>query len=165
VLAPHALAAARRIKELKERARRAGIPAIYVNDNFGRWRSDFKNLVDHVIADETRGRDIAMMLQPEDDDYFVLKPKHSGFYSTSLNLLLQHLGCDTLILCGWAADICVLFTATDAHMREYELVIPRDCVASEDADENERALDLIGRVHEANITVSIELNLDELLHP
>src|SRR5207247_3704918 len=101
-----------------QRAKLSGIPAIYVNDNFGKWRSDFKNLVAHVIDDQTRGRAIAELLRPEDDDYFVLKPKHSGFFSTSLGLLLRRLGSETLILAGWAGDICILFTASDAHMRD-----------------------------------------------
>jgi nicotinamidase-related amidase len=134
-----------------------------VNDNFGKWRSDFKKLIAHVVDDETRGRQIAELLKPDDDDYFVLKPKHSGFYSTSLDLLLRHLGSETLILVGWAGDICVLFTASDAHMREYELIVPRDCVASEDPYENERVLELMQRVHEANISPSTDVNLHELI--
>lgn len=163
LLEQYALPAARRIKELKRRARLAGIPAIYVNDNFGRWRSDFKNLVDHVIKDQTRGEPIARLLQPADDDYFVLKPKHSGFFSTSLELLLTHLGSETLILVGWAGDICVFFTASDAHMREYELIIPADCIASEDAHQNERVLELMQRIHEADISPSTELDLNALI--
>jgi nicotinamidase-related amidase len=163
LLEPHALAAAPKIKELKQQAKLAGIPVIYVNDNFGRWRSDFKKLIAHVIDDETRGRKIAELLKPDDDDYFVLKLKHSGFFSTSLDLLLRHLGSKTLILVGWAGDICVLFTASDAHMREYNLIVPRDCVASQDPDENERVLKLMRRVHEANISPSTDVNLHELI--
>jgi nicotinamidase-related amidase len=159
LLAEHALCAAARIKALKQRAKLDGIPTIYVNDNFGKWRSDFKKLVAHVIDDQTRGQAIAELLRPEDDDYFVLKPKHSGFFSTSLDLLLRRLGSETLILVGWAADICILFTASDAHMREYELVVPSDCVASQDPDENERVLKLMQRVNEANISPSSELEL------
>lgn len=164
LLAPQALRAAQKIKELKRRAKLAGIPAIYVNDNFGKWRSDFKTLVAHVIDDGTRGREIAELLRPEDDDYFVLKPKHSGFFSTSLDLLLRRLGSETLILVGWTGDICILFTASDAHMREYELVIPADCVASQDPDENERVLKLMQKVNEANISPSTELDLKNLLN-
>ena len=164
LLAPHALRAAQKIKELKRRAKLAGIPAIYVNDNFGKWRSDFKKLVVHVVDDQTRGREIAGLLRPEDDDYFVLKPKHSGFFFTSLDLLLRRLGSETLILVGWAGDICILFTASDAHMREYELVIPADCVASQDPEENERVLELMQRVNEANISPSTELDLKNLLN-
>jgi len=101
-LARYALPAAKKIAALKQRASLAGIPTIYVNDNFGKWRSDFKKLVAHVIDDQTRGASIAELLRPQAEDYFVLKPKHSGFYSTSLDLLLTHLGTGTVILAGWA---------------------------------------------------------------
>ena len=78
-LLPHALPAAKVIGEFKKRCANAGIPAIYVNDNFGKWRSDFKKLVSHCVDDNTRGREIVELLEPAPDDYFVLKPKHSGF--------------------------------------------------------------------------------------
>src|SRR6185503_10597113 len=130
-----ALPAARQIAALKERATSAGVSSIYVNDNFGKWRSDFRALIAHCIDDDTRGRPIVELLKPNDRDYFVLKPKHSGFYSTTLYLLLQHLGARTLILTGFSADICVLFTAADAYLRDYHLIIPSDCVASQNNDE------------------------------
>jgi nicotinamidase-related amidase len=88
-LLPHALAAADATAALTRRARAAGVPVIYVNDNFGRWRSDFTAVVDHCLHDGCRGRPLAERLRPGDDDYFVLKPKHSGFYSTVLDLLLK----------------------------------------------------------------------------
>jgi len=128
-LLPRALRAARAIARLKQRARRAGVPVIYVNDNFGRWRSDFRSVIAHVM--ESPGKPIAELLHPDDEDYFVLKPKHSGFQHTSLSVLLSHLGTRTLVLTGVAAEFCVLFTAHDAYMREYRLVVPRDCIASE----------------------------------
>jgi len=159
LLAEPAEAAAKRIASLKERARESGIPAIYVNDNFGKWRSDFKKLVTHVIEDDTRGRAIAELLRPDADDYFVLKPKQSGFYSTSLDILLKHLGAETLILTGWAGDICVLFTASDAHMRDYRLIIPYDCVVSQDEKVNQLSLEHMQRVLEADIGLSTELSL------
>ena len=115
---------AERIAELKDRSKKAGIPVLYVNDNFGRWRSDFKGQVEHCLKSEAKGRDIVELLQPDDDDYFVLKPKHSGFYASSLEVLLGFLGSRTLILTGVAGNICVLFTANDAYMRDYKLVVP-----------------------------------------
>jgi len=154
----HALPAARRIAGLKKRAQAAGIPAIYVNDNFGKWRSDFRTLVSHCTEDDTRGRAIAELLKPHSEDYFVLKPKQSGFYSTTLDLLLQHLGARRLIITGFAADICVLLTAGDAHLRDYQLVIPCDCVASRDECENERVLQYMERVFEADIRMSTEID-------
>jgi nicotinamidase-related amidase len=139
-LLEHALPMARAIAELKRRTAALGIPAIYVNDNFGRWQSDFTKLVEHCRRDDVRGRPIAELLEPAPDDYFVLKPKHSGFYSTALDLLLDYLKVRTLILTGMAGNICVLFTANDAFLRDFHLVVPRDCVASNTVEENDLAL-------------------------
>jgi nicotinamidase-related amidase len=152
-----ALPVAKRIAALKQQTSQAGIPTIYVNDNFGKWRSDFRALVAHCIDDDTRGRPIAELLKPDDHDYFVLKPKQSGFYSTTLDLLLQHLGARTLILTGFTGDICVLFTAIDAHLRDYHLLIPKDCVAAQDEQENERVLNYMERVLEADLRSSAEI--------
>jgi nicotinamidase-related amidase len=154
----HALPAAKKIASLKARAREAGIPTIYVNDNFGKWRSDLHKLVSHCIDDDTRGRPIAELLKPTDEDYFVLKPKQSGFYSTTLDLLLQYLGAQTLILAGFATDICVLLTASDAHLRDYHLLVPGDCAAAQDEREHERALKYMQRVLNADIGSSYEIN-------
>ena len=158
----HALPAAKQIAALKQGCKRAGIPAVYVNDNFGKWRSDFKKMVSHCLNDNTRGQQVVELLKPEGDDYFVLKPKHSGFFSTTLDLLLEHLGARTLILTGFTGDICILFTANDAFMRDYRLVIPSDCVVSENERENQRALEFMQRVLEADISASREIDLGKL---
>src|SRR5436190_17271382 len=94
-LLEYALPMARQIGDLKRRFKAEGIPVIYVNDNFGRWRSDFKRIVRHCLDDDVRGKPIAELLAPDEDDYFVLKPKHSGFFRSSLDLLLIHLGAHT----------------------------------------------------------------------
>ena len=161
-LLAHALPMAERIRELKRRCKQAGIPVLYVNDNFGRWQSDFNRILTHCLEDDVLGRPIAERLRPDPDDYFVLKPKHSGFFSTTLEVLLEHLGARTLILTGMAADICVLFTANDAYMRDYELVVPADCVASNEAKENEHALAKIERLLKADVAPSTELDLAAL---
>jgi nicotinamidase-related amidase len=162
-LLKHALPMARRLVALKSRARQYGIPCIYVNDNFGRWQSDFQKLIHHCLEEQVLGRALATILQPDDEDYFVLKPKHSGFYSTTLDLLLRALGVQKLILTGIAGNICVLFTANDAYMRDYALVIPADCVASNTIAENKSALQLMQKVLKADITPSTELDLQHLL--
>lgn len=136
----HALPAARRIVGVKRRARRAGVPVIYVNDNFGRWRSDFRHQVEHCLREKCLGLPLARLLAPDEEDYFVLKPKHSGFYSTTLDLLLQSLSVRRIILAGFAGDICVLYTANDAYMRGYEVVVASDGIASEDPRSNRQAL-------------------------
>jgi nicotinamidase-related amidase len=154
-----ALPAARQIAALKERCAIHSIPAIYVNDNFGKWRSDFRNLISHCIEDDTRGRPIVELLKPTKEDYFVLKPKLSAFFSTTLELLLKHLGARTLILCGYAGDMCVVATAMDAYLRDYRLIIPNDCVVSQDAKENEQILKYMERVLKADIRPSPEIDL------
>jgi len=159
----YALPMARRIAALKERARRAGIPAIYANDNFGRWRSDFHAQVEHCLRDGVRGRPVVELLRPDQDDYFVLKPKHSGFFSTTLDILLDYLGVKAVILTGVAANICVLFTAHDAYLRDFHLVVPGDCVASNTEEENRTALEQMAKVLKADTRPSTELDLDALI--
>ena len=150
---------ARKILRLKERAKRAGVPVIYVNDNFGRWQSDFRRQVQHCLRENSRGHEIVSLLQPEEDDYFVLKPKHSGFFSTTLETLLRYLGSTKLIITGIAGNFCVLFTANDAYMRDYELVIPSDCTASNSAEENREALVLMRKFLKADTRPSAKVRL------
>jgi nicotinamidase-related amidase len=152
-----ALPAARRLAAFKKRLRKHRIPAIYVNDNFGRWRSDFRAQVDRCLGEDCPGAQVARLLVPAEDDYFVLKPKHSAFYSTSLEVLLHYLGAKKVIVTGFAGDICVLFTANDAYMRDYELIVPADCIASETAAANRRACHHMQRFLRADIRPSRSL--------
>jgi nicotinamidase-related amidase len=158
----HALPMADHIAALKRRARQAHIPAVYVNDNFGRWQSDLRALIEHCLEDGVRGEPVVQRLRPEPDDYFVLKPKHSGFYSTVLDVLLKYLEVRTVILTGMAANICILFTANDAYMRDYHLVVPADCVASNTVEENAHALRQMERILKADVTPSEGIDLDGL---
>lgn len=153
-----ALPAGRNIAALKRRAKDAGIPTIYVNDNFGRWQSDFKKIVAHC-REESRGKPFVELLLPDEDDYFVLKPKNSGFYSTTLDLVLIHLGAQNLILTGIQGNNCVLFTANDAYMRDYKLFVPSDCTVSNTEDENRHALKQMENVLKADISIAEELDL------
>lgn len=161
-LLPHALKAAEAIGTLKRRCKAAGVPVLYVNDNFGRWQSDFSKIVSHCCEEDVRGRPIAEQLAPDKDDFFVLKPKHSGFYSTTLDTLLRYLGAKTLILVGFTGDNCVLFTASDAYVRDFDLLIPSDCVASMDPGENAHALKHMRRVLKADTRPSAEIDLRAL---
>jgi nicotinamidase-related amidase len=158
----HALPMAECLARLKKRCKEAGVPVIYVNDNFGKWQSDFKKILAHCLESDVRGRPLAKLLRPEDDDYFVLKPKHSGFFSTTLDILLNYLGVKSLILTGLTGDICVLFTAHDAYMRDFNLIIPSDCVASNDSEENRYSLEKMARLMDADVRPSTEINLEEL---
>ena len=150
-------ALADKIARLKRRARVAKVPVIYVNDNFGRWRSDFRALIEHCHKGKTRL--LIEQLYPEQADYFVLKPKHSGFFSSTLETLLRYLGVRRLIITGIAGNFCVLFTANDAYMRDYELSIPSDCVISNTAKENKEALQLMKRYLKADTRHSQRISL------
>jgi len=161
-LFPQALAAAKATAALRRRAKQAGVPVIYCNDNFGKWRSDFRSLLEHVLDDDVRGRPIAELLAPDEHDYFVLKPKHSGFHSTSLDVLLAHLGASTLILTGIAGNFCVLFTAHDAYMRDFQLLVPGDCTASEEDADNRHALEHMANACKADTGVSAGIDFAKL---
>jgi nicotinamidase-related amidase len=157
-----ALAMAKRLAKLASRARASGVPVVYVNDNFGRWRSDFHAQVDHCLRDGVRGEPLVRLLMPSSEDYFVLKPKHSGFFSTTLDTLLGYLGARKLILTGIAGNMCVMYTANDAYMRDYRLFVPEDCTVSNTEEENRFALDHIRRLLKADTSPSSELDLQRL---
>ena len=129
-----------RLAAFKRRAAKAGVPIVYVNDNFGQWRSDFRRTVAHCCSRGSPGRAVSRRLKPTAQDYFVLKPKHSGFYDTTLETLLSDLGITRVIVTGIAGNICVLFTANDAYMRGLRIYAPVDCIVSNTADDNEHAL-------------------------
>ena len=158
-LLENALPIAGRIRELKARARSLGIPAIYVNDNFGRWQSDFSQLLQHCLDPGVRGRPFVEELAPEQHDYFVLKPKHSAFYQTPLEILLKHLGARRLILTGLSTNSCVMFTAHDAFMRDLKLYVPPDCVATYSRDEQDYAIGQIKSILKADVSFSSDLDL------
>ena len=162
-LLKQALPMAKRIAALKRKAKAAGVPIIYVNDNFGHWRSDLKKQISHCLMDAVRGEPIARLLVPDHSDYFVLKPKSSGFFGTTLHTLLQHLGVKTLILTGLAADVCILFTAHDAHLRDYEIIVPSDCVASNTLRETKMALANMQKSAHAETFSSSKIDFGQLL--
>jgi nicotinamidase-related amidase len=161
-LAEAANRAAPKILALRNRAREAGVPVVYVNDNFGRWRSDFRKTVEACSRPEHAGHRVTALLVPGEDDYFVLKPRHSAFYCTALELLLSNLGAKTLVLTGFATNICVLYTAHDAHMRGFEVVVPADCTASNDERLTRQALEQMELVTQASCPDSSELDFAAL---
>jgi nicotinamidase-related amidase len=145
------------LARLKRRATAAGVPTIYINDNFGQWRSDFRRTVAHCTARSSPGHRVSRRLRPTARDYFVLKPKHSGFFDTTLDTLLETLGTRRVILTGMAGNICVLFTANDAYMREYKILAPADCIVSNTAADNDHTLRQIKTVLKGNVAVSTRL--------
>jgi nicotinamidase-related amidase len=142
---------------LKRKAAAAGVPCIYINDNFGQWRSDFRQTVAHCTSRSSPGRRVSRRLRPSRKDYFVLKPKHSGFFDTTLDTLLEALRIRRVILTGIAGNICVLFTANDAHMRDLKVYAPADCIVSNTVADNEHALRQIQTVMKGHVAPSIQL--------
>jgi nicotinamidase-related amidase len=159
----NALPAAKKLAQLRRRAKEAGVPVIYVNDNFGKWRSDFRQQLGHVLEDGVRGEPIAKLLRPDEQDYFVLKAKHSGFYHTQLDLLIEYLQVRTVILAGFATDMCVLFTASDAYLRDIEIIVPADCSAAASMQDHENALEHMTRVLHVKTPDSDEIDFSELV--
>lgn len=148
---------AMRVAALKRRAIAAGVPIIYVNDNFGQWRSDFRRTVSHCTARSSPGHRVSRRLRPTTKDYFVLKPKHSGFFDTTLDTLLKTLKIRRVILAGIAGNICVLFTANDAYMRDLQLYVPADCIVSNTAADNDYALQQVALVMKGTVAPSTQL--------
>jgi nicotinamidase-related amidase len=158
----NALPAAKKLATLRRRAKDAGVPVIYVNDNFGKWRSDFRQQLGHVLEDGVRGEPIAKLLRPDKEDYFVLKVKHSGFYHSQLDLLIDYLQVRTIVIAGFTTDMCVLFTASDAYMRDLEILVPPDCCASASIEQHEQALKHMKRVLQVDSLPSTEIDFAKL---
>jgi nicotinamidase-related amidase len=152
----HSRAPARAIARLKERMG-ATVPVIYVNDTGGAWESDQREFVKRCCRDDAKGSDVSQLLAPEDGDYFMFKPQHSGFYGTPLLALLNKLRVQQLILTGMTAHQCVLFTAVDAYVREFELIIPPDCLGGGTAEETRHALFIFKNALKARVVASKNL--------
>ena len=148
---------ASRLTVFKRKATAAGIPSIYINDNVGQWRSDFRKTVAHCTATTSPGRVVSRRLRPTSRDYFVLKPKHSGFYGTTLDTLLEALRIRRVILTGIAGNICVLFTANDAYMRDLRIFALEDCIVSNTPADNDHALHQLATVLKGTVTLSTSL--------
>jgi nicotinamidase-related amidase len=158
-LAPRAFKAAEVIVRLRDRADELGVPVVYVNDNYGHWSSEKDKLVEMCASASPWGERLISRLKPGPGHFFIIKPRFSGFYSTNLPVLLPQLGVNRLVLAGFAGDICVLFTAADAHMREYDLWVPSDAVASEDDEREAWALDIMRKSMGADIAPASEQDL------
>jgi nicotinamidase-related amidase len=148
---PWAVALASHLKPFTAKCRQRDLPVIYANDNFGHWRSNFTDVYAHCTRAGARGREVARRLRPHRDDYFILKPRHSAFFATSLVPLLEDLKVKRLILSGIATNLCVLFTAHDAHMHRFPLVVLSDCCAAESDFDHNVALEQLEQFCKAKI--------------
>jgi len=153
--------AAEKIANLKKRAAELKIPVIFVNDNYGEWKNDFHATLE-AARESKLGSQILEMIDVGPEDYHVLKPQRSGFFSTPLEVLLASLRVSTVIITGITTDICVLFTANDAYMRGYHVIVPRDCTAAVTAEQASSTLELLERVSDAVTTPSDQLDLEKV---
>ena len=136
------------ILTLKQAFIKKGFPVIYINDHYNLWRADLEKIKEYCRNEQSEA--IINKIAPDEEDYFLIKPKHSAFYGTALNTLLHQLKVNSLVLTGLAGNICVLFTANDAYMREFHLTIPEDCIASNSNRDNEYALTMMREVLRAD---------------
>ncbi|GGX78432.1 cysteine hydrolase family protein [Streptomyces anandii] len=143
------------ITGLLRRARDQEIPVIYVNDNFGEWRSHHGELLDHALAGPHAH--LVEPLKPDSDSLFVLKTRHSVFFETPLEYLLRQQGLTRLVLVGQVTEQCVLYSALDAHIRHFDVVVPKDAVAHIHEDLARAALRMMERNMGARVCESHEL--------
>jgi nicotinamidase-related amidase len=156
-LFPHATEMAPRLAALKKKVKANNLPVIYINDNFGKWQEDFKSMLKACLKPSAKGRKFVQLLKPDADDYYILKPQRSAFYLSALESLLENLKVKKLILTGLTTDICILFSANDAHMRNYQLIIPQDCVCAITPEIHDGAVKFIERTLKADMTPSDQL--------
>lgn len=158
ILAEQAKHISKNILNLKTRVKSVGGHIIYINDHYQLWQADYNKIAEK--CKNSLSQNIIQTIFPKDDDYFLIKPKHSAFYGTALNTLLYNLKVDNLIITGIAGNICVLFTANDAYMRGYTITVPPDCIASNAPEDNDFALKMMKNILKASIEKSeiIDLN-------
>ncbi|WP_121829305.1 isochorismatase family cysteine hydrolase [Streptomyces sp. S1] len=137
------------VEELLRRARGAGAPVIYVNDNFGRWRSHHGEILEAALAG--RHPDLVKTIAPDEESLFVVKARHSAFFETPLAYLLGQLGVRRVVLCGQVTEQCILYSALDARIRHFDVSLAPEAVAHIDADLADAAL----RMMEHNMSVRV----------
>jgi len=157
LLVPSVRAVLPAVRSVVEQARRAGVGVVYVNDNFGRWRSDHAELVDAALGGPHA--DLVEPILPDKESLFVVKARHSIFYQTPLEYLLREQRVEHVVLCGQVTEQCVLYSALDAHIRHFAVTVVRDAVAHIHADLADAALRMMERNMGAELTEAAELTL------
>jgi nicotinamidase-related amidase len=145
------------LSELIARADRDGTEIIYVNDNYGDWRSSQEDLAKQAL--EGARPDLVEPLLPPDSADFVLKARHTIFYMTPLEYLLGQKEIDRVILTGQVTEQCILYSALDAYVRHLEVSIPRDGVAHIHENLADAALEMMARNMGAELTSCADVKL------
>jgi nicotinamidase-related amidase len=158
----NALPIASRLASLKQRARDSNIPVIYVNDNFGQWHSNVAKLLTYCLRPGSVGKQFVEQVKPTDEDYCILKPMHSAFYQTPLDVLLRHLGVSSLIVAGLTTNSCILCTAHDANMRDLKITIVADCCAARTKRDHDEAISNIKAIADARVVKLASLRMNSV---
>jgi nicotinamidase-related amidase len=147
---PSAERAIPRIERLIEQAPGMDMPVIYVNDNFGHWRSNRDELVEEALNGNRP--DLVEPIKPDDESLFVVKARHSIFYQTPLEYLLNQEDVGRVILTGQVTEQCILYSALDAYIRHFDVRVPPDAVAHIYEDLADAALRMMERNMDADLT-------------
>jgi nicotinamidase/pyrazinamidase len=135
-----------------ERARKEGLPVLYLCDSHAPDDKEFMrfNWPAHAVKG-TKGAEVIDELAPAPNDLVIPKDTYSGFYGTRLEEALNVLDVGSLRLTGCVTHICVLFTASDAVLRDYAVTVVEDCVAGLSREDHEAALRIMERVLGAKV--------------
>jgi nicotinamidase-related amidase len=157
-VARHAPGAVENIRRLLDRCRNEGVPVIYVNDNYGDWNSSSEELLSNAM--DGAHPELVEPLAPQEGDAFVLKARHSVFYSTPLEYLLATQGIGRVVLTGQVTEQCVLYSALDAYVRNFRVAVVEDAVAHIDEELARAALRMMERNMRAGIETAAAADLD-----
>ncbi|OBK84662.1 cysteine hydrolase family protein [Mycobacterium sp. 1165178.9] len=143
------------LTDLVRRAReRDDVDLIYVNDNYGDFTAQFSDIVG-AACDGARP-DLVKPILPKDEGRVMTKVRHSAFYATALAYLLNRLETKRLIITGQVTEQCILYTALDAYVRHFSVVIPTDAVAHIDPDLGEAACKMMEQNMSAELTTAAD---------
>ena len=145
------------IASLIDRARSNDVQVIYVNDNYGAWNKGRSELVERASAGPHG--DLIEPIVPDDDTAFVVKARHSIFFETPLEYLLRTSGVERVVLVGQVTEQCILYSALDAYIRHFQVVVPPDAVAAIHPELHDAALEMMRINMDADLTPSADVRL------
>jgi nicotinamidase-related amidase len=145
------------LRELIARASDEGSELIFVNDNYGDWKVTRHDLADRAMKGARP--DLIEPILPPDGADFVMKARHTIFYMTPLEYLLQQKEIGHLVLTGQVTEQCILYSALDAYVRHFQVSVPRDGVAHIHGNLAEAALEMMARNMDADITSCADVAL------
>ena len=137
------------IRRLIATADSADAELIYVNDNYDDFTATSEDIVQKAL--DGKHPELIEPIRPRDGTQFIQKVRHSAFYESPLNHLLHVSEVERLVLAGQVTEQCILYTALDAYIRDFEIVIPRDAVVPLIPELGDAALKMMKRNMSADI--------------